>query len=178
MALLGILLFAGQAFVGIVFVRTGATKLRDPIGTRIAVLDYRLIPARAAGIAALGLGAAELLVGLGLLAGLASAALGGVVLLALFSGAAASALVRGLDIDCHCFGEGEKLSPATVSRNAALAAPLLAGLLLGAPSSLLAPQLLHAPLPYLLSVGSGVAIVAAAVAAVRVNRWPQASTRG
>jgi hypothetical protein len=175
---LEIALSAGQVLVGIAFVYAGIRKLRDRVGARIAVLEYRLVPARATGLVASALGICEVSVGAGLIAGLPLATLGGIALLALFSPAAVSALARGLDIDCHCFGDGEKLSAATLVRNAGLVTVLgTAHFLRPPPSSSLAPQLLTAPLPYVLSVGITAAAIVAVGSAIRLSRGTAAARR-
>lgn len=158
-----------QVVVGSSLVYAGVLKLRDLEGSRIAVLDYRLVPAPMAGPVALLLGALEVLIGVALIAGVTFAAHVGIALLGLFSIAAGSALARGLRIDCHCFGEGERLSVTTLLRNAAFVALLSPAVLHPIPT-LLIPQLLVAPLPHVLSILLAVATLAALVAVLQISR--------
>lgn len=161
----------GQVAVGLAFLYAGFNKLRDLTGARIAVLDYRMLPARLSGPTAVLLGTAEAAAGLGLIAGISVATAAGISLLGGASIAVAVALVRGLEIDCHCFGVGEKLSFGTLVRNAALAGLLVPGLFVRpAHPSMLAPQLLMAPIPHIVSVGLSIASLAMFVIAARLLR--------
>jgi uncharacterized membrane protein YphA (DoxX/SURF4 family) len=96
------------------FVYAGATKIIDPNAFALEIARYELLP-ELANYAAAALPATELVLGLGMLAlpvtWRRSAALGALVLLLAFTFAAASAIVRGLDIECGCFGSGS--SPIT-----------------------------------------------------------------
>lgn len=159
--LIPILISAGQVIVGSVFLRSAFSKLRDIEGARIGVLDYRLVPAWIAAPVAVGLGVFELLTGGGLVLGSRVAAYTGVVLLLVVSLAAASALLRGLKIECHCAGEGQKLTWWTLARNAVFGAGLFGVLLVGANDPPLAPAVLLSPLTHVFAVGVTIALIAA-----------------
>ncbi|MGW3963199.1 MauE/DoxX family redox-associated membrane protein [Amycolatopsis sp. NPDC005003] len=91
-----------------VWLVSGALKLADPGQTLIAVQAYEVLPGALEDVVAIALPLVELVLGLLLLAGLATrwaaaAALG--LLLVLIAGIAQS-WARGLSIDCGCFGGG------------------------------------------------------------------------
>jgi len=127
LALGGLLLFAG------------VSKLRDPAGFSQEIANYQLMPELAPYVA-VTLPAIELLVGGALLfspwrwrqAGAVSAAL----LLGVFLVAVGSAVARGLDITCGCFGTGTSpVSWWTVLRNLGLVAAAVLLLRLDRPKS-------------------------------------------
>lgn len=107
-----------QIIVGSTLLYAGGFKLRDLTGAKIAILDYRVVPARLATPAAIAIGVTEFVTGIGIVLGLPFAASVGVLLLALLTATAGSALARGLVIDCHCGGVGERVSMRTMQRNA------------------------------------------------------------
>lgn len=155
MLLLEIVVAAGQLLVGVAFLSAGLAKLRDVDGAQIAILDYQLVSARFSKPMAMLLGLSEAVIGGALTLGCVVAAPAGLVLLMIFTAAAASALIRGLDIDCHCFNSSERLSTFTLLRNGIFAIVLSATLLLGPrwSDSVIVPQLAKAPLAYSLAVG-------------------------
>jgi putative oxidoreductase len=94
--------------VGAVFLYASARRLFDPLPLADAIDDYRILPAAAVNVVAVTLPWIELLTGLCLVfgigtsgAGLVASLLAGTYLVAM-----ASALARGLDIGCGCFGDG------------------------------------------------------------------------
>jgi len=95
-ALAGIMLWAGVA------------KLFDPRQAVLAVRAYQLVPSWADTVVGVGLPIIEVTVGLLLLLGLgtrlAATVTGGLMIL--FIVGVASAWIRGLSIDCGCFGGG------------------------------------------------------------------------
>lgn len=98
----------GLALAGI-WLRAVAHKGAAPRAFRAAVAGYGLLPAPLVGVAAWGLGLAELGVALALLAPVSrgAGALASAVLLALYGAAMAVNLVRGRrDLDCGCAGPG------------------------------------------------------------------------
>jgi uncharacterized membrane protein YphA (DoxX/SURF4 family) len=94
--------------VGLVWVVAGALKLPDPNENVRAVRAYQLLPEAIVPVVGHGLPVLEILVGLCLLLGLLTrvAALVSALLLVAFIIGIASAWVRGLSIDCGCFGGG------------------------------------------------------------------------
>jgi putative oxidoreductase len=104
--LLWVKLTARLALAGI-FLFAGASKLRDPAAFAVEIGHYELLPELAPYVAIV-LPMVEVVVGLALMFAprlwRRSAALICAVLMAAFTFAASAALVRGLDIDCGCFG--------------------------------------------------------------------------
>ena len=112
---------AARCGLAALFIVAGALKWRDPSGFAQEIANYRLWPELAPHLAAL-LPAVEITAGLALLIApvpwrrAAAAAL--VLLTAAFTLAVATAVVRGLDIDCGCFGAASsRVSWLTVGRN-------------------------------------------------------------
>jgi uncharacterized membrane protein YphA (DoxX/SURF4 family) len=100
--------------LGGLFVFAGVSKLRDPMGFAQEISHYQLAP-QLAPYGAMLLPAIEIVLGAALVIGSrrwrAGAALGLVGLLLVFTGAVLTAVVRGINIDCGCFGAGA--SPVT-----------------------------------------------------------------
>ena len=110
--------------LGALFLVAGALKWRDPAGFAQEIANYHLLPALAPYLAVV-LPAIEITAGLALLAAplswrrAAAAAL--VLVTAAFTVAVVSAVARGLDISCGCFGGGSgRVTWLTVLRNLAL----------------------------------------------------------
>jgi len=96
---------AGQ-FVAWVFLLAGIAKLLSPAKTVAAIQAYLNVPSPAARFLAIVLPWCEIVLALSLLVGLAApySSIGAVLLLVLFSTAQVSALLRGKDMNCGCFG--------------------------------------------------------------------------
>jgi uncharacterized membrane protein YphA (DoxX/SURF4 family) len=94
-------------------VAAGWLKVVDPQSSVAAVRAYRLLPDSIATIVGWGLPFAEIALGALLLAGIATRVVAAVsaALIAVFIAAVASAAVRGLSIDCGCFGGGGEVPP-------------------------------------------------------------------
>ena len=121
----------GARFVlGGVLLVAGAAKVVDPQASVAAVRAYELLPDGLVTAVGWGLPFVEVVLGVLLLAGIAvrPAALATAVLLVVFIAAVTSAAVRGLSIDCGCFGGGGPVPPgqtayaAEVARDLALLA--------------------------------------------------------
>ncbi|HYY31117.1 MAG TPA: MauE/DoxX family redox-associated membrane protein [Chthoniobacterales bacterium] len=102
--------------LGALFVFAGAAKAYDPGEFAIEIQRYNLIPWVSGVVVALYLPWVEILSGLGLLfKRLEKGALLLVtVMLVIFTVALASAMVRGLNIDCGCFGKALTATGTTV----------------------------------------------------------------
>jgi putative oxidoreductase len=109
------LLFNRWIFLGLrlilggVFLYAGFLKMREPLAFADSIASFRILPNPLINLLALGLPPLEMIVGGMLLVGwrirLASFA---VLLLSLtFAIALGQALVRGLEVDCGCFGPGK-----------------------------------------------------------------------
>ena len=99
--------------LGGVFLVAGVLKAIDPQSSVAAVRAYQLLPNSFATIVGWGLPFAEIALGLLLLAGIATRAVAAAaaMLLLIFMAAVVSAAVRGLSIDCGCFGGGGEVAP-------------------------------------------------------------------
>ncbi len=102
---LGTVLRLGLAAV---FLVSGVLKVIDPAQTRVAVRAYELLPPDLVGPVATALPLVELALGALLVLGVTTrwvAIASGVLMVGLMA-AVAQAWVRGLSIDCGCFGGG------------------------------------------------------------------------
>ncbi len=132
--------------LGGILVAAGAIKVIDPQTSVQAVRAYELLPAGLERLVGWGLPFAEIALGLLLIAGVftRAVAVAAGVLLVVFIAAVMSAAVRGLNIDCGCFGGGGEVAagetnyPAEVVRD--LGFVLLAGWLVWRPHSRLGLQ--------------------------------------
>ncbi len=132
------LLWALRVGLGGLFVVTGVLKLADAPAFAVEIHNYQLFPALAPVLAA-SLPAVELALGAALLAGprpwLRAGALASAALLAVFTVAVASAVARGINISCGCFGAGSSpVTLLTVLRDVALLAASVAILRLTDPA--------------------------------------------
>jgi uncharacterized membrane protein YphA (DoxX/SURF4 family) len=96
-----------------VFLVSGVLKAIDPDATYVAVRAYDLLPKLGVALVAGVLPWLEIVIGLLLLAGIATRAVAVVsaVLLLGFMAGVAQARARGLSIDCGCFGGGGAVDP-------------------------------------------------------------------
>ncbi|MDB6108996.1 MAG: putative methylamine utilization protein MauE [Pedosphaera sp.] len=110
--------------VGGAFVFAGALKIADPAKFAIAVSNYRLVPDDLINLMAVLLPGVEVMAGLFVLAGiwLRAAALVITSLTVVFAVVIGSALARGLNIDCGCFGTlgGKHIGLANLAIDTAL----------------------------------------------------------
>ena len=91
-----------------VFLYAGWEKMRAPQEFADNIAAYRLLPAQLVNLLALSLPPLELIIGCLLLTGWQTrvAALSALMVTGIFMGALVSAILRGLVIDCGCFGSG------------------------------------------------------------------------
>lgn len=100
--------------LGAIFIYAAVLKIADPVAFAGSVAAYRILPYFASYLTAAVLPFLELICGVLLVCGyrVKGGALIIVFLNLLFMAALASAIVRGLDIDCGCFKQGgSKTSP-------------------------------------------------------------------
>jgi uncharacterized membrane protein YphA (DoxX/SURF4 family) len=112
------------------FIYAGVVKLRSPADFALEISRYELLPELSAYAAAM-LPTIELTLGAGLLAlprpWQRASALGILVLMLVFTVAAGSAIARGLDIECGCFGDASgEVTWLTLGRDLVLVAMSLA----------------------------------------------------
>jgi uncharacterized membrane protein YphA (DoxX/SURF4 family) len=117
-----------RVFLGGAFVYAAWLKLREPwMLFAMAVDAYQLLPQWAVILVARTLPWAELLLGLLLWSGkwmrFSSAAVS--ALLAGFLAMMAFTYLKGMQIDCGCFGSGDPISPRTLARDSGLLAAAL-----------------------------------------------------
>jgi uncharacterized membrane protein YphA (DoxX/SURF4 family) len=95
-----------RSLIAVLFLFAAITKLFDPSSFAQQIANYQLTPWPATAALAVFLPALELCVGVCLLVGRweSGALVWLATLLTIFSGALLSAIVRGLSIDCGCFG--------------------------------------------------------------------------
>jgi len=124
----GTLVVAVRVAVGVLFVATGAAKLRaGPVTVTRAIGAYELLPERWMALLGPSLGPAELFVGVMLVLGVTTpaAASAGVVLLVMFNLAIGAALRRGRRNQCGCGIAEMPISRRLIARNTALIVLLL-----------------------------------------------------
>jgi putative oxidoreductase len=121
---LGIAVLVLRVAIGLVFVLAGASKIGHAPEFAAQIAGFRLLPQAVIAPLALGLPFLEVLLGGYLVVGLftRASAWTAALLLALFDGAIASAVVRGMSVSCGCFGPGDKTVTtwAEVARDAVL----------------------------------------------------------
>ena len=102
----------------------GASKLLGPASFAEDIQNYRVLPDAWAGPLALGLPVLELVVAVGLIlpSHAAGASLLSGLLLFGFAAAMAQAKLRGIDLECGCFGGHSRVSWLKVGLNVGLAA--------------------------------------------------------
>lgn len=127
----GAMLLAVRAALALVFAWAGLAKIVDPAAFQVAIERYHLVPALVAHLMAAYLPWLELVAGAGLW--VRPVQRGAEVLLlgltAIFLVAIISAAVRGLNIECGCFGLGKEVGDAyavLIGRDLVIAAGLVA----------------------------------------------------
>ena len=102
-------LLAIRLILGGIFLYAGFVKIQAPLAFADSIASFRLLPDSIINLFALGLPPIEIIVGAMLLIGwrirLASFAV--LILSFMFALALGQALLRGLDVDCGCFGSGK-----------------------------------------------------------------------
>ena len=97
-----------RVFLGAVFGYAGGIKLRDPQAFADSIHSFALLPSAWINPVALGLPVLEVVLGVFLLLGLKrrTCAWLAATLSMVFALALSQALIRGLSVDCGCFGSG------------------------------------------------------------------------
>jgi uncharacterized membrane protein YphA (DoxX/SURF4 family) len=126
--LVRVLLPVLRIVLGGIFVYAAWLKLRDPWQLFAMSIDaYRILPLQAVELAAHIIPWVELAIGLLLIAGLwlrISSSIVSLLLLTFFA-LMVRAYIKGMAIDCGCFGPGEAISWKTLLRDGALLAAAL-----------------------------------------------------
>ena len=94
--------------VGGIFIYAGAVKVQAPQAFADSIATFQLLPTGLIGIVALALPVMEIITGLALIVGFFQrrASFAALIMALLFGIALGSALFRGLEVDCGCFGSG------------------------------------------------------------------------
>ena len=95
-----------RTVLGLIFMYTGTLKMVSPQDFGDSIAAYQILPDSVINLVALGLPPFEIACGLMVLTGyhLRVGSFGILLMLAVFMLALVSALIRGLSIDCGCFG--------------------------------------------------------------------------
>jgi uncharacterized membrane protein YphA (DoxX/SURF4 family) len=98
-----------RAILAVVLVGAGVLKLGHAPDLAASIAGFRLLPPGATALIALVLPPLEIFIGLYLAAGLFTRIAGIITaaMFALYAGAIASAVLRGIPADCGCFGTGD-----------------------------------------------------------------------
>jgi uncharacterized membrane protein YphA (DoxX/SURF4 family) len=104
-----------RLLVSLVFLVAGTLKLRDPLAFADGMAAFQIFPSWAINVLAVGVPYFEIFTGTGILCGRtrSAAALAACGLSVCFVVLYASALARGLDVKCACFGKWEILQAST-----------------------------------------------------------------
>ena len=99
-----------RLLIGGIFLWAGVEKILSPFDFSVAIYNYRLFPGPVIGIAAAMIPWVEALAGLCLLVGFNTKGASAItsILLLTFVGLIIISAIRGLDIDCGCFGGVER----------------------------------------------------------------------
>lgn len=120
------LVLALRLAVAAIFLFAAFPKLLDPVAFARDIDNYRMVPDALIGPLALMLPVAEILVGLALVTGVYArgAALVAGAMLAGFAAGMIQAILRGINLDCGCFGQLAEAQVTwwSVARNATLLA--------------------------------------------------------
>jgi putative oxidoreductase len=115
-----------RLFIGGMFVYAAWDKVLHPYGFAVSIRAYKIIPFALSNFAALAISWSELIAGLMLLIGVLPRKAAGAIfiLLTVFVVAIATTVVRGMAIDCGCFGSegGASTSWLLILRNIVLLA--------------------------------------------------------
>jgi uncharacterized membrane protein YphA (DoxX/SURF4 family) len=100
--------FFFRLILGGVLLVAGALKVTDPYGSATSVRAYQMLPIDLANFLGFVLPFAEVAIGIFLIVGIwvRLAAVAGAALMIMFIIAIGQAWVRGISLDCGCFGKG------------------------------------------------------------------------
>ncbi len=101
-----VFVFALRITLGVMFIYSSIHKIREPAEFAIAIRSYELLPVGLTNLFALLIAWSEALAGIMLLLGVMTKQAAGAILLmlAMFTAAVLATMVKGLVIDCGCFG--------------------------------------------------------------------------
>ena len=113
------LLLIARFLIAFIFIYAGAEKISDPDTFAISISNYRLMPVWTLNIFAITLPWIEVISGVLLLFGIAVKENSSIIfsLLLVFTIAIVISLLRGLSIDCGCFGKGSMIGLTKLAEN-------------------------------------------------------------
>jgi uncharacterized membrane protein YphA (DoxX/SURF4 family) len=102
--------------IGGAFLYAGYLKVRDGVAFADSIASFKLLPSELINLMAMGLPPLEVILGVMLVTGWRGrvASLGVLVLSIIFAFALGQALMRGLQVDCGCFGSGKPSTLKTI----------------------------------------------------------------
>ncbi len=120
------LLLLFRVIIGLVFIVAGVEKIANPESFAVSIENYKILPVFIINIVAIPLPWIEFVAGLLLIFGVSVKENITIInlLLVIFIAIVLTALLRGLDIDCGCFGtlDGQKVGMRKVAENIILLA--------------------------------------------------------
>lgn len=103
------LILFSRFILGFIFVYAAVEKIADPDGFAVSISNYRILPVAMVNIFAIALPWLELITGILLIYGICTKENSFIIgnLMLVFTIMIMIAVLRGLDIDCGCFGTGD-----------------------------------------------------------------------
>jgi uncharacterized membrane protein YphA (DoxX/SURF4 family) len=116
-----------RIFLGGIFIYAGYTKAENPLQFAVAVEGYQLLSPGSVIWVVKILPWLEIILGIALISGIKIRYTAGFAgaFLTFFIGVMVVTFLRGIEVDCGCFGVGEKISPFTLARDAFFILPAL-----------------------------------------------------
>lgn len=113
------LLLLIRIVLGFVFIYAGAEKISNPDNFALAISNYRLLPISSLNIFAITLPWIEIITGIFLVFGISVKENSAIILamLLVFTLAIIISLLRGLSIECGCFGKGTQIGLLKIGEN-------------------------------------------------------------
>ncbi len=113
------LLFLLRILLGFVFIYAGAEKISDPAGFSTSIANYRLLPIFMINFFAITIPWIEIVAGSMLILGISVKENAAIItaMLSVFIIAIGISLIRGLDIECGCFGTGNQIGIQKIIEN-------------------------------------------------------------
>ncbi len=113
------LLFLLRILLGLIFIYAGAEKISDSAGFSTSIANYRLLPIFMINFFAITIPWIEIVAGSMLILGISVKENAAIItaMLSVFIIAIGISLIRGLDIECGCFGTGNQIGIQKIIEN-------------------------------------------------------------